>query len=138
MNSSDDHLKHELTSQTYAVTQENNTEPAFSGKYDNFDEPGIYVDVITGEPLFSSTDKYDAGLGWPTFTKSLVTLVEVPVEGKIELRSPKGDNHLGHLFLKCDVSDSGKRYSINSAALNFISADKLIENNLEAYVNLFK
>lgn len=133
-------LKH-LTPKQYAVTQHAATEPAFTGKYDNFYEKGIYVDVVSGEPLFSSQDKYDAGCGWPSFTRPIKKL-EYNVDTsfgmrRVEVRSPEAESHLGHVFDDGPVDEGGLRYCINSAALNFIPYDKLEEEGYGQYKQLF-
>lgn len=108
----------------YAVTQENATERPFSGKYDHHFEPGIYVDVVSGEPLFASTAKYDSGCGWPAFGRPLTKLVEKRDQSfgmeRTEVRSPQANSHLGHVFLDGPAEYDGVRYCINSAALRFI------------------
>lgn len=130
---SDDELRHRLTPREYRVTRQAGTERAYSGEYwDNFDD-GIYVDVTTGEPLFSSTDKYDAGCGWPSFTKPIAPeVIENELDpGKsmvsAEVRSRSGNAHLGHVFIDGPKDRGGLRYCIDSAALRFIPADKLEE-----------
>ena len=95
-------LKKQLSPEAYAVTQEAATERPFTGQYDNFYEDGIYVDVVSGEPLFSSQDKYDAGCGWPSFTKPITKLAEHRDQSfgmeRVEVRSPQAASHLGHVF----------------------------------------
>ncbi|WP_277584287.1 peptide-methionine (R)-S-oxide reductase MsrB [Psychrobacillus antarcticus] len=123
---SDTELKEKLTDIQYKVTQGNGTEMAFSNDFwDNY-EPGIYVDIATGEPLFSSSDKYDSGCGWPSFTKPIDPDVVVELEDKsynmirIEVRSRSGNSHLGHVFEDGPKDKGGLRYCINSAAIDFI------------------
>ncbi len=122
-----------LTPQQYRVTQQNGTEPAFTGEYTNNKEPGIYVDVVSGEPLFSSSDKYESGCGWPSFTRPItpenVTEHQDSSHGMIrtETRSRHGDSHLGHVFPDGPVDQGGLRYCINSASLRFIP-----RNDMEA------
>ncbi len=131
----DDQLKEQLTKDQYAVAVKNDTEHAFSNEYwDNY-EPGLYVDVATGEPLFTSKDKYDSGCGWPSFTKPIapevVTYKEDTSYGMIrtEVRSRAGDIHLGHVFNDGPKDRGGKRYCINSASIRFIPLDKMEEEH---------
>lgn len=126
-------LKTKLTPMQYTCTQEAGTERPFENQYWNNKEPGIYVDVVTGEPLFSSLDKYDSGTGWPSFTRPIednhLTLKadhEMAVE-RTEVRSKAGDSHLGHVFDDGPKEAGGKRYCMNSASLNFIPVDKMKE-----------
>lgn len=137
-------LKKDLTKEEYAVTQENATERAFTGKYDNFYEEGIYVDVVSGEPLFSSKDKYDAACGWPSFTKPIVKRgikekrdCSLGME-RVEVRSKEADSHLGHVFTDGPKTEGGLRYCINSAALRFIKKDDLKEKGYEEYLAEFE
>lgn len=124
-------LKRDLTEIQYMVAVENNTERAFSNEYFDNHEPGLYVDVTTGEPLFSSKDKYDSGCGWPSFTKPIVPEVITLKEDKsfnmirIEVRSRSGNIHLGHVFDDGPKDKGGKRYCINSASIRFIPQDKM-------------
>ncbi len=119
-------LKDKLTDLQYFVTQENGTETPFSNEYRDNKEEGIYVDVITGKPLFSSTDKYDSGTGRPSFTRPIDTgLIEEREDGKLgmsrtEIRSTDSDSHLGHVFPDGPKDKGGMRYCTNSAALRFI------------------
>lgn len=130
---SDKEIKEKLTDIQYKVTQGSGTEVAFSNDYwDNYD-PGIYVDVVTGEPLFSSTDKYDSGCGWPSFTKPIEPDVLVTFEDtsynmiRTEVRSRSGNSHLGHVFDDGPIDKGGLRYCINSAAIKFIPKDEMKE-----------
>jgi peptide-methionine (R)-S-oxide reductase len=131
-----------LTPLQYAVTQENGTERPFSSEFDQFSEEGIYVDIVSGEALFSSLDKYDAGCGWPSFTKPIATLQELEdnslARTRTEVRSTKGDSHLGHVFPDGPVESGGLRYCINGAALKFIPVKELAEKGYEAYLPLFE
>ena len=120
-----------LSPEQYRVTQEAGTEPAFDNPYWDNKEPGIYVDIVSGEPLFASVDKYDSGTGWPTFTKPIEprNVVEVRDSAlgmvRTEVRSARGDSHLGHVFDDGPVATGGLRYCMNSAALRFIRRDDL-------------
>ena len=135
-------LKKRLTPMQYAVTQNAATEPAFSGKYDDFFEKGIYVDVVSGEPLFSSLDKYDSGCGWPAFTKPLAKLTQRRDQSfgmeRTEVRSRQADSHLGHVFTDGPLDQGGLRYCINSAALRFIPYDQLTEAGYGEYRKIFE
>ena len=135
-------LKKRLTPMQYAVTQKAATEPAFSGKYDDFFEKGIYVDVVSGEPLFSSLDKYDSGCGWPAFTKPLAKLTQRRDQSfgmeRTEVRSRQADSHLGHVFTDGPLDQVGLRYCINSAALRFIPYDQLTEAGYGEYRKIFE
>jgi len=132
-------LKNRLTDIQYHVTQENGTERAFTGEYDDFYEDGIFVDIVSGEPLFSSNDKYDAGCGWPSFTKPIEKrgISEKRDQSfgmeRVEVRSKEGDSHLGHVFTDGPQDQGGLRYCINSAAMRFVPKEKLVEEGYEAY-----
>jgi peptide-methionine (R)-S-oxide reductase len=133
-----------LTPEQYRVTQENGTEQAFNNTYCNNKEPGIYVDIVSGEPLFASINKYDSGTGWPSFT--------VPIEPgnviekhdsshgmhRVEVRSAHADSHLGHVFNDGPPDAGGLRYCLNSAALRFIPLDDLETEGYGTYRHLFE
>lgn len=135
-------LRQKLTPLQYAVTQEAATERPFTGKYDQFDQPGIYVDVVSGEPLFSSLDKYDSGCGWPAFTKPITKLTMQRDQSfgmeRTEVRSPEANSHLGHVFTDGPQDKGGLRYCINSAALKFIPLNKLDQAGYGQYKTLFQ
>ena len=139
----DEELKKTLTPLQYAVTQKEATEHAFENVYWDEKRKGLYVDIVTGEPLFSSEDKYDSGCGWPSFTKPLAdTKVNNKSDFKIgyeriEVRSLIGDSHLGHVF-KDGPGPDGNRYCINSAALKFIPVEDLEKEGYGEYKKYFK
>lgn len=132
-----------LTPAQYRVTQDDATEPPFRNEYWNHHEPGIYVDVVSGQPLFSSTDKYDSGTGWPSFTRPIEeAAVTEKVDGMLwmkrtEVRSSGADSHLGHVFDDGPRDAGGLRYCMNSAALRFVPAAQLEEQGYGDYRRLF-
>ncbi|MEY8446499.1 peptide-methionine (R)-S-oxide reductase MsrB [Enterococcus ratti] len=138
----DRELKEKLSPISYAVTQENATERPFSGAYDNFYEKGIYVDIVSGEPLFSSTEKYDAGCGWPAFSKPIFRKgIKEQADfshgmHRVEVRSHQADSHLGHVFNDGLVEKGGLRYCINSAALKFIPYEEMKQQGYGEYLSL--
>ena len=133
----------ELTDLQKRVTLESDTETPFKNEYNDNDEEGIYVDLYTGEPLFSSKDKYDAGCGWPSFTKpiNLNNIGEKEDTSRNRIRteviSKDSDSHLGHVFEDGPEDKGGLRYCINSASMHFIPKDKLEEEGYAEYLKLF-
>ena len=139
-----DELKKKLTPEQYHVTQQCGTEPPFRNAYWNEHRPGIYVDVISGEPLFTSLDKFDSGSGWPSFTKPIEKQNVAEKSDRTlgmertEVRSSKSDSHLGHIFDDGPADKGGMRYCINSASLRFIPVEKLKEEGYGQYLPLFE
>lgn len=133
----------QLTQMQYYVTQQQGTEPPFQNEYDHHFEEGIYVDIVSGKPLFSSFDKFDSGCGWPSFSKPIedeeVTEHFDASHGmrRVEVRSKTADSHLGHVFPDGPQELGGMRYCINSAALRFVPKDKLEEEGYGDYLKLF-
>jgi len=142
-NPADDVLQRTLTPLQYQVTQREGTEPPFRNEYWDNHEAGIYVDVVSGEPLFSSLDKYDSGTGWPSFLKPLEPAnIHTKVDHRLfsertEVRSAHAGSHLGHVF-DDGPAPTGQRYCMNSAALRFIPVDKLQEEGYGQYLALFE
>jgi peptide-methionine (R)-S-oxide reductase len=133
-----------LSPEQYYVTQDGGTERSFTGEYHDNHEPGIYVDVVSGEPLFASVDKFDSGTGWPSFTKPLDgnNIVEKSDHShamvRTEVRSRHGDSHLGHVFTDGPRTQGGLRYCINSAALRFIHLYNLEAEGYGQYLSMFE
>ncbi|WP_309087848.1 peptide-methionine (R)-S-oxide reductase MsrB [Domibacillus sp.] len=138
-----ENLKETLTPMQYNVTQQNGTEPPFHNEYWNETAEGIYVDIVSGKPLFSSKDKYDAGCGWPSFTKPIEAAEVLEKRDlshgmiRTEVRSKTADSHLGHVFPDGPMEAGGLRYCINSAALRFILKEDLEAEGYGEYKNLF-
>lgn len=141
---SDAELKQKLTSEQYAVTQHEGTERPFHNQYWDNHEAGIYVDIVSGEPLFASVNKYDSGSGWPSFTVPIekANVIEHSDRSwgmtRTEVRSAHGDSHLGHVFPDGPPAEGGLRYCINSAALRFIPLDDLEKEGYGDYRKLFE
>lgn len=141
---SKDDLRKNLTEIQYQVTQNSATERPYSSEYNDHDDEGIYVDIVSGEPLFSSRDKYDAGCGWPSFTKPIdgteIKEIEDLSHGMVrtEVRSEFADSHLGHVFLDGPNEAGGLRYCINGASLRFIPKDKMEEEGYVEYLGMFE
>lgn len=133
-----------LSPEQYRVTQKNGTERPFTGEYWDNKEPGLYVDVVSGEPLFASVDKFDSGSGWPSFTKPVEKANVVSKRDfshlmiRTEVRSANGDSHLGHVFTDGPRSEGGLRYCINSASLRFVHLDDLEANGYADYKKIFE
>ncbi len=130
-----------LSAEQYRVTQESATERPGTGEYLHNKKPGIYVDIVTGEPLFASSDKYESGCGWPSFTKPIepanVSELRDATLGmvRVEVRSAHGDSHLGHVFTDGPPDRGGLRYCINSASLRFVPRDRMEAEGYGAYLN---
>jgi peptide-methionine (R)-S-oxide reductase len=130
-----------LTPEQYRVTQQSATERPGTGEYLHNHEPGIYVDIVSGEPLFASSDKYESGCGWPSFTKPItpanVNELQDNTHGmrRVEVRSTHGDSHLGHVFEDGPSDRGGLRYCINSASLRFVPRDEMKEQGYGAYLD---
>lgn len=141
---SDAELKKKLNPLQYEVTQEEGTEPPFRNEYFHNEKEGIYVDVVSGEPLFSSKDKYDSGTGWPSFTKpidkkNVVTKTDHQlVSERTEVRSKLANSHLGHVFDDGPEDKGGLRYCMNSASLRFVPVAELEKQGYGEYLSLFK
>lgn len=137
-------LKAKLTPLQYEVTQNNGTERPFANEYWDNKRDGIYVDVVSGEPLFSSLDKYDSGTGWPSFTKPInaESLKQKSDRSawmkRTEIRSAKGDSHLGHVFDDGPADKGGLRYCMNSAAMRFVPREELVKQGYGEYLALFE
>jgi len=136
-------LKGQLSPMQYKVTQKDGTEKPFVNEYDSNKEEGIYVDVISGEPLFSSKDKYDSGTGWPSFYNVIEGVEIVTKEDRslflrkrVEVRSPIADSHLGHVF-EDGPAPTNKRYCMNSAAMRFVPKDKMEAEGYADFLNIF-
>ncbi|MDG1097207.1 MAG: peptide-methionine (R)-S-oxide reductase MsrB [Methylophilaceae bacterium] len=131
----------QLSAEQYRVTQENGTERPFTGEYDEHFEPGIYVDIVSGEPLFASSTKFNSGCGWPSFAKPInhENIAELHDQShgmrRTEVRSKHGDSHLGHLFPDGPASMGGLRYCINSASLRFIAKENMQAEGYGDYLN---
>ena len=130
-----------LTPEQYRVTQQSGTERPWTGQYLDNKQPGIYVDIVSGEPLFASSDKYESGCGWPSFTKPIeprnVAELRDASHGMIrtEVRSAHGDSHLGHVFEDGPVDRGGLRYCINSASLRFVPREEMEAQGYGAYLD---
>ncbi|MFH1694015.1 MAG: peptide-methionine (R)-S-oxide reductase MsrB [Bacillota bacterium] len=134
-------LKQKLTPIQYHVTQENGTERAFENPFWDYHEEGLYVDIVSGEPLFTSRDKFDSSCGWPSFAKPIEPLITQLDRTfgmhRIEVRSQTADSHLGHLFTDGPIELGRLRYCINSASLRFIPLSQLKKEGYAKYMDLF-
>lgn len=143
MTETKEELRQRIGDLAFEVTQHSATERAFTGIYDDFFEKGLYVDITSGEPLFSSLDKYNSGCGWPAFTKPIENRMVTNHDDRthnmrrIEVRSRKADSHLGHVFNDGPMEAGGLRYCINSAALRFVPYDKLEEEGYGEWLAIF-
>ena len=130
-----------LTPEQFRVTQQSGTERPGTGEYLHNKEPGIYVDIVSGEPLFASSDKYESGCGWPSFVKPIIPAHVVEIEDvshgmrRVEVRSAHGDSHLGHVFPDGPRDRGGLRYCINSASLRFVPRDEMIAQGYGDYLD---
>lgn len=128
-----------LSLEQFRVTQQNGTERAFTGEYDHHFEPGIYVDVVTGEPLFASSAKFNSGCGWPAFSKPIDNVTEHADNSygmrRVEVRSKHGDSHLGHVFNDGPRDQGGLRYCINSASLRFVPKKEMEAQGYGQYLS---
>lgn len=140
---SDDEIKKKLDDLQYKVTQESATERPYHNEFNKHFEEGLYVDIVSGEPLFTSKDKFESGCGWPAFSKPVDTeFVKEKLDlshnmHRVEVRSTYGDSHLGHVFDDGPKELGGIRYCINSASLRFIPKDRLKEEGYEEYLRIF-
>lgn len=141
---SDEEIKKKLTKKQYEVTKKNSTEAPFKNEYWNEKEKGIYVDIVTGIPLFVSSNKYDSGCGWPSFTKPIDKDVIEHKRDKsfgmerTEVRSKNSNSHLGHVFTDGPTDEGGLRYCINSASLRFIPVSEMAKEGYEEFIELIK
>jgi methionine-R-sulfoxide reductase len=135
-------LKARLTPLQYAVTQEKSTEPPYQNPYHNWNEEGLYLDIVTGKPLFTSKDKFDSGCGWPSFTKPLVSLTEKRDLShgmiRIEVRNSEDSSHLGYVFDDGPLDKGGRRYCINSASLEFVPLADFEKRGLAEFLPLYQ
>lgn len=131
----------QLTPEQFRVTQQNGTERPYTGEYDDHFEPGLYVDVVSGEPLFASSAKFNSGCGWPAFSKPIVPANVTELRDvshgmvRVEVRSAHGDSHLGHVFNDGPRDMGGLRYCINSASLRFVPRDQMEAEGYGAYID---
>jgi len=141
---SDKEIKEKLDKEQYEITQKGHTEWPFSHDYNDLEEQGIYVDIVTGEPLFSSQNKYDAGCGWPSFTKpiDMSSIIEKEDNSlgmkRVEVKSEIGDSHLGHLFPDGPKEEGGMRYCINGSSLRFVAFEDMEEEGYGQFKKIFE